>query len=295
MRKIAIFACSMALAACAGSREATVATPTPQPTPQPPLPTAPSRPALGYGVASPATVGYEMFDTATIAMEAGGQNVQIDVKSRMGATVDLAPAASGVRATVRLTTIEATATNTMGPTTTVDAGDLPGPAELTVSENGAISIVQKPEFSQDLQRVTGPVDLYHRFFMRMPRRTVARNTAWTDTVTTNDVAQGLNTETVAIITSVWERDTTVAGRTLNVITSRITTQTRVRGTTEGVELAQSVNGEATAATLWDPSRRMIVERHDVAEGSGTTDLPGMGITGLPTTFRSKSILRHTGS
>ncbi|MGH7553096.1 MAG: hypothetical protein ACREMQ_08735 [Longimicrobiales bacterium] len=295
MKKIAIFAWSLALGACAGSREATVAPPAPQPTPQPPPASAPSRPALGYGISSPATIGYEMLDTVTIAMEAGGQNVQIDVKSRIGAAVDLAPAGGGVRATVRVTTIDATATNSMGPTTAVDSGDLPGPAELTVNANGEVSIVRKPEFSQDLQRVTGPVDLYHRFFMRMPKREVARNAAWTDTVTTNDVAQGLNTETLAIITSVWERDTTVAGRTLNVITSRITSTTRVRGTTEGVEIAQTLNGQTTATTLWDPVRRMIAERRDVAEGTGTTDLPGMGITGLPTTFRSRSVLRSAGT
>jgi hypothetical protein len=59
---------------------------------------------------------------------------------------------------------------------------------------------------------------------------------------------------------------------------------------EGVEIAQSIQGESSATTLWDPQRRIIVERHARGEASGTTDLPAMNVSGMTTTLAASTHL-----
>jgi hypothetical protein len=249
---------------------------------------APALPALLFALAAPLTATYELTDTATIRMDIAGTQVDVVAAARVASQLDLAPAAAGIRATVRVTSVEGSASNSQGSSVVVGPDDVPGPAEVTVSPAGAVDIVQKPEFPDDLQRVLSPSDLYHAFFLRLPGRDVARGAAWTDTVTITERNQGLDIETTSIVTSVWERDTVVTGRTLNVITSRIRTSAHVSGMAGGVEIAQRMEGESTAATVWDPQRRLIVERHARGAASGTTDLPAMNVSGMPTTLSAST-------
>jgi hypothetical protein len=256
---------------------------------------AAAAPALAYTLTAPASATYNVADTAVIEMEAGGQTVRIDVAGEATARLDLSPAADGIRATVRITELSGAATNPMGPAVSVSTTDLPpGSAEVAVSRTGRFELVSAPDFSPNLRRVVSPPDFYRRFFMRLPAANVQRGGTWTDTVSVTETVEGLSSETQSIVTSTWERDTTVGGRALNVIVSRISTTAHVSGTTDGVQIAQTLAGSGTATTLWDPVRRLIVQRTETGTSSGETDLPAMGISDLPTTARASRVLRLAG-
>jgi hypothetical protein len=93
-----------------------------------------------------------------------------------------------------------------------------------------------------------------------------------------------------VVTSTWARDTTVAGRTLNVITHSTLRRLDVAGTSEGVEIAQKLSGTSTGYTLWDAQRNVVVERYETTSLSGTFDLPAMGLKGLPVTAQGSGRL-----
>lgn len=277
------------VAACA--RPVTVGTETPPPA----APPAPETVALAYGPPAAASVEYELGDTADIDMQAGDQAVRVELRSRGAAQLDFAPADAGVRATVRLTELRGELSNSMGPTVTVGEESLPGPAVVRVTPTGVVVIEQPPEFPEELAQIVGPNELLRRFFIRLPGREVEPGTAWTDTITVRDETPGgLTSETTSIVRSVWARDTTIRGNRLAVIESRLDNRMRVEGTTQGIEIRQSLQGQAAATTLWDPERRIVVRRIESGRATGTTDLPSMGITGMPVTAVSRSTLRLRG-
>lgn len=279
MRRFPAGAALLACAACASSpRTAPSGTPDAGRPPE-----APPPPALAFTLAAPAIATYEFADTTNVTIEAGATRIDVLAEASVTSELELTPAADGLRATVRVLSVTGGATNSQGSGVTVDPADTPGPAQLAVSSTGEVTIVRKPEFASELQRIVAPAELYRVFFLRLPGRDVARGVAWTDTVAVSDSNQGLDSETTSIVTSVWERDTVVAGRTLNVITSRITTTASASGMADNVEIGQRMQGESTALTLWDPERHVIVERHARGEATGTTDLPSMNVSSLPTT------------
>jgi hypothetical protein len=237
------------------------------------------------------TLTYETADTIALVMAAGGTDVRVDLSASTDAALDLVPASDGLRATVRITTLQGHATNSMGPSITLGSADLPGPAELSVSRRGVVEIVQEPQLTANLRRILGPNDLYRRLFVRLPGRDIARGVEWADTISVSEQNEGLASSTTTVLRSVWARDTVVAGRTLNVITSRATNVVRIAGTTDGVEIEQNLTGEGTGVTLWDPSRRIIVERHESGTATGGTDLPAMGVQGMGTSLRAVHIMR----
>lgn len=275
----------LACAACAGAPAGRTSPPTPGEPAR-----APAPPAFSFALAAPLSATYELADTGTIRIDIAGTQVDVVAAARVGSQVDLVPGVDGIHATVRVTSVEGSASNSRGSSVVAGPDDVPGPAEVAVSRTGVVTIVQQPEFPDDLQRVLRPGEFYRAFFLRLPGRDVARGAAWTDTVTVTERNQGLASETTSIVTSVWERDTVVAGKTLNVIASQIRSSARVSGMAEGVELAQTIQGQSTATTLWDPQRRLVVERHARGEASGTTDLPAMNVSGMPTSMAASTHL-----
>lgn len=273
------------LCACASAPPAAPSVPGEAPAP------SGGTPALAWAASTPMSLTYETSDTVAMLMSAGGMDVRVNLSARTETAMDVAPASQGVRATIRVTSLDGIATNSAGPSIRVGAEDVPGPAEVTASPRGVVEIVQQPEMSANLRRILGPSDLYRRMFLRLPGREIARGVEWTDTIRVTEQQNGLTSNTTTVLRSVWSRDTVVAGRTLNVITSRASNEAQIAGTTDGVQLEQHLTGEGTAVTLWDPQRRVIVERTETGTASGSTDLPAMGVQGMPTSLQATHRMR----
>ena len=269
----------LALAACAGGST----------TPGAP---SPGEPVLAYRMPAGEPLVYELGDTSTLHMEMAGMgNVDVTIQARTTAELDFSPQTSGVQAVIRVTDVNGQFANSMGPTITVDNQHRPGPATVTVDRTGEVVIVEAPVFTDVLSQIVTPEGLYRSLFIPLPGTDAMRGATWTDTVRIDEAPQGMSAQTVSIVRSRWERDTVVAGRTLAVIVSDVENTVDLAGTTQGVEIRQRLRGTARRVSLWDPVAAVLVERIENGQASGTTDLPGMNITGIPVSAESHSSLR----
>jgi len=246
--------------------------------------------ALAWRMPAVNPVTYAVADTSTINMNMSGMN--IDVNVRAAATVEIAFAEQndGLVATVSYITLSGEFTNSMGPSMTVDESMKPGPAVIAVGPRGALTVLQKPEMAETVAEILGDVSGYQRLFVRLPGRNATTGTVWVDTVETTD-AGGMTSTTRQIITSRLTGDTTVNGRRLQVIRSDIAATVRISGSNAGVEVLQNLTGTSNATTLWDAQRRVMVERIESGTMTGSMDLPGMGVTGVPVTAQSRQMVR----
>jgi hypothetical protein len=230
---------------------------------------------------------YQQVDSGGFTMQMQGMGtVDVTIAANVTAQLDFAPQGEALDVTVTVTSLSGSFVNSMAPGIGVDNQHRPGPATVRVERNGAVTIVQKPVFSEQLAQVVTPEGLYRSFFIRLPARDVQRGATWTDTIRVAEAEGGMQVNTTSIVRSVWARDTTIDGRTLAVITSDIDNVLDVRGNSQGVDVVQNLRGTSSAVSLWDPQAAVLVERRETGEATGTTDLPGMGITGIPVTAHS---------
>lgn len=269
-RRHAWLICAAALSACAST---------------PTMPPQPAGTMLAYGVVAPATYEYSFSDTSGFSIEGGAiGNIKATITGAGTAELQYAPAPTGIDLTVTLTKFAGTFTNTAaGGMTNATEADVQGPARLQVDPQGTLTVAALPTASRAAQAVGVGASFFRRFTLRLPGALVRPGAAWTDTVLVNEETAGTRAAVSDIVHSTWVRDTTVSGRTLNVITHATQRTLNISGTSEGVEIAQRLTGTASGVTLWDPSRSLIVERTETTDLSGTFDLPAMGISGLPVT------------
>ncbi len=265
-----------ALAACAGSGG-----------PSGPGPAG----ALAYAVPAASPLVYEIADTTAISMDIAGTPVDINGYSESTMQVAYAQVGSGVRATARFTALTGSFANSMGPTETLSAADMPGPATLTVGPRGDVTVSDAPVLTERAAQILGTQGAWLRLFARLPGRAATPGTAWTDTVQVNDDAGGMASATTVILTSTLAGDTTVAGRQLRLIrtTGRVTT--RVAGNNQGVEVRQTLTGTSEGIVLWDPSLNALAQRDETTLMNGTMELPAMGMAGIPVIYHNRQVVR----
>lgn len=282
MRPAAIIAASVLIAACGGTA----------PPPSPPPPPPPAAPAFSYRLPEGEPLTYQQVDSGGFTMQMQGMgSVDVTIAADITAQLDFEPRADALDVTITVTSLSGSFINSMAPGIGVDNTHRPGPAIVRVEPNGAVTIVQKPVFSEQLAQVVTPEGLYRSFFIRLPAREVQRGATWVDTIRVAEAEGGMQVNTTSIVRSTWARDTTVGGRTLAVITSDMENDLDVRGNSQGVDVVQKLRGTSTAVSLWDPQTAVLVERHETGQASGTTDLPGMGINGIPVTARNIQRIR----
>lgn len=247
--------------------------------------------ALAYTVPTPNPLQYEFADTAWIAIDMSG--TQVDINAEAAGTIEarFEPAANGVTAEIRYQSLSGRFANSMAGTITVGDSDLPGAATLIVDRRGQVTVSSLPEASGAFRQVLGSEGAFRRLFVRLPGRAVAPGTTWTDTVTVSENIGEMNSSSTSIVTSTLAGDTIVGGRTMLVIRSDIEGTTRIAGQTQGFEVRQQFQGTSTAVTLWDPDRRAVVERVETGSAAGTMELPAMGMAGIPLTMGSSSTMR----
>ena len=248
-------------------------------------PAAPSGIALSYSAATPVTGTYEFSDSSAFTIQ-GGAIGDIRAATRSTGTANASYAAKGTDVELRVTITDLTGSfsnSAMGGSTSVTESDVTGEAILTISPNGALVVNQTPTSSRAAQQMGMSAAFFRRFVVRLPSGRVQPGTVWTDTVSNSEDTAGMKSSVQDIVTATYARDTTVAGRTLNVITHSTQRRLEVAGSSEGVQIAQKLSGTATGYTLWDAQRNVVVERSESTSLSGTFDLPAMGLTGLPVT------------
>lgn len=247
--------------------------------------TGPSGMTLAYAAAAPVSGTYEFSDSSAFTIQ-GGAIGDIRATTRGAGTVNATYTQKGTDVEVRLqvTDFAGSFTNSaMGGTTNATEADVPGEAVLTLTPRGEVTINSLPTATRAAQQIGMSSAFFRRFAIRLPGGRVQRGSSWTDTLRTSEDASGVKSTVHDVVTSTWARDTTVAGRTLNVITHSTQRQLDVAGSSEGVEIRQKLSGTSTGHSLWDPQRNVVVERFETTSLSGTFDLPAMGLTGLPVT------------
>jgi hypothetical protein len=227
----------------------------------------------------------EYSDSTASDIQAGAAGA---IKINLGArgVVDLLfePAGANLKVTLNVKEFSGSAANSAGGgVVNASLADVKGPAVLTLSPRGEVTFVSKPEMTPIFRQVAGSDGIFRRFFSRLPGRRIDAGYTWTDTVTTQEVNEGLTTRTQNVVTSTFSRDSVIGGRTMLVITSVSERSLEMRGVTQGVEIIQKQSGPANAITLWDPVRRLVVSRTETVRMNGTLDLPAMSMTNMPIT------------
>jgi hypothetical protein len=256
-------------------------------------PAAPAARPLAYSTPAAPNLLYEFADSSVSDIQAGPAGA-IRVSTGVRGTADLKfeAAGSSQRVTMTFTEFVGTFSNSAGGgAVNSTQADIKGPVVLTISPRGVVNITTRPEITQAFRSVSGSDNVFRRFFVRLPARVVRPGTTWTDTISSEEVNEGLTSRTQNVIRSTYVRDTVVAGRTLNVIASESTRTLNVSGTTQGVEIVQRLTGTANTITLWDPERRALVLRSENVQLNGTFDLPAMSMTNLPITSTGRSLQR----
>jgi hypothetical protein len=246
----------------------------------------PAGTALAYvAPAAPLSLEYVFADSSSFNIQ-GGAIGDIKATTRSSGTASATYAANGsdLELRVRITDLAGSFTNSaMGGTTNATEADVTGEAVLTVGPRGTMTVGQLPVSSRAASQIGMGAAFFRRFVIRLPAGQIQRGSSWTDTIATSEDATGMKSSVEDVVTSTWARDTTIAGRTLNVITHAIQRKLDISGSSEGVQIVQKLTGTAVGHSLWDSQRNIVVERFETTNLSGTFDLPAMGLTGLPLT------------
>ena len=266
-----------ALSACASTPPAVVA----------PTPTGV---VLGYAETGANVATYAFTDSSGFDIQGGAVgNINAKIGSSGVAEVTYAPKAGGLEAVVVVKDFTGSMTNSaMGGGPTATEADITGPGTVTLTPAGASTVVSMPTLSKAAEGVGLSRSFFRRFFIRLPARAVQPGAVWIDTLTVTDESGGSKADVQDIQTSTFVKDTVVNGRTLAVITTAADRTLKIAGVNEGVEIKQSLTGKTTGRLLWDVQRRVLFQRVETSELTGTFDLPQMGMTGMPVTARSSS-------
>jgi hypothetical protein len=247
---------------------------------------------LGYGTPPTPTLVYEYSDTSITDIQ-GGPIGAIRVSTSLKGLAELKFEASGnnQRVTMNIPEFTGTFSNSAGGGTSASAKDFKGPAVLSISPKGVLTVTQKAELSEAFRQVErSEQNMYLRFFARLPARSVRPGATWSDTIASTDAEEGLNTRMSSIMNSTYARDTVVDGRTLAVITSESQRTLDRAGTSSGLEIVQKLKGTSRGLTLWDTESRTVVTRTESVQLTGTFDLPAMNMKNMPINATGKSTL-----
>ena len=262
----------------------------------PPPVEIPPTPGLAYTAKEPVSYSYDFSDTTVSQIQAGPAGT-IHVNIGLRGTADLAfePGTAEQKVTITFSAFTGSFANSAGgAAVTATKSDITGPAVVSVRPRGTLTVVQRPEVTSAFRTVSGSEGIYRRFFLQLPRSAVQVGATWTDTTSSEETNEGVTTKVQNIIRSTWSRDTTVAGHTLNVINFTADRTLEVAGTSQGVNIVQKLRGNATGVALWDPERRTLVSRHEVANLNGTFDLPAMNMTNMPINASGRTSTRLRG-
>ncbi|MGH7468535.1 MAG: hypothetical protein ACRENP_11295 [Longimicrobiales bacterium] len=257
----------------------------------PAQPTTPAARPLSYTTPAPPTLTYEFADSSVSDIQAGPAGaIRVSTGMRGTAEMKFEPNGSNQKVTITFPQFSGSFSNSAGGgVVNATQTDIRGPLILMVTQRGAVTLDSRPEVTQAFRSVAGADNEFRRLFVRLPARLVRPGATWTDSIPGEETNEGLTTRHNSVVRSTYVRDTVLAGRTLNVISSESDRTLQVTGTTQGVEIVQRLRGTSNTVTLWDPERRAIFSRTESSQLTGTFDLPAMSMTNLPITATGRSV------
>jgi hypothetical protein len=237
---------------------------------------------FAYDVPAANPAVYESADSTRFTIEIGPmQEYEVNVTSSGAAELRFEPAGPDLRVTLRLLRFSGRYEPQDESVITAGVDDVRGAYVVRLTRGGKVEVEQSPEVSREFQQIAGWSSLVRSYFVPLPGRVVERGATWTDTIVSREEMEALVGEFRAVVTSTWSRDTVVSGRVLGVIDSNAETTLKVEGDVQGMSFVQRLSGQTKMVTLWDAERRLLVDRREHAELTGTIDLPGVGILDAP--------------
>lgn len=244
---------------------------------------APAAPTLAYALPAVNPARYLVADTTRILVDAPGERtVETMIALRTHVLLGVHVDSAGMLASVRLDTLSGAFVVDAQPTMMLDSADAPVDAVLLrLMPGGADTLIAAPVFTAELTRIIGGPSFANHLFVPLPGGAVTVGTTWSDTVTVTEEDAGIRSTTSAVISSVLQGDTVIDGHTLQVIASSIATTIDVSGVVDNLDVSQRLTGTSTALTLWDDTRSVLFRREETGTATGTMDLPGIGVSGVP--------------
>lgn len=253
--------------------------------PAPAVAPAEAAPAmLGYGLAPPSPVAYSVTDTATFSVHAGAMGPMTLTAGHAGtAHVEVSPAGDSLEATIRFLRFRGSLETEPEGVRRVDESDITGAFQVRLDRRGRIDIVETPALSPDLLDLTSAEALVRPLFVHLPGRPVDVGAQWVDTVTSVEESQETRTSARTIFTSTLVGDTLVDGASMLLLRTHAENRIELQGRSGGTEIRQILTGTTTGTVVWNQRLDLLVERHEEGHLTGSMDMPGGGVTGLPLT------------
>jgi hypothetical protein len=237
---------------------------------------------LRYVAPLPATVTFTTVDTVTSTVS-GTPAGDISTTGVIHSVSELrfAPAAEGFVVTATLKALNGVMSTAMGDEP-VESGE-GEPVEFRLGVTGA----DMEELSRSLgatpEAATSPGEVLGSGramagLMNLPGRELRLGETWVDTLRLAPVVEGLQTTMEIVSRGVYAADTTVDGRTLNVlrVTSELTSN--LSGAVQGMNITQKATSSTEETVLWDSARRMPLVREATGRMLTESFISDYGIT-----------------
>ena len=242
---------------------------------------------LSYG-AGPSPASYEIADTLVLDINSPLGALEVVSGATVTVALAFAPDPRGMRVTGTVESLEATITNSMGPTETASLEDVSGVLEFLVGRYGVVHVALFPEVSGALAPTSSFPVLPYVLFPRLAAGVVDPGSTWTDTVTAS-VEGEVDLASTTVATYTLMGDTVVDGRPLVRIAVTSEDAIELQGDQQGTLIRQTLEGSANGFVLWDPERRLMAYGQFDRDLEGDMTMPG--VPPIPVRITGGTVLR----
>lgn len=230
---------------------------------------------LRYRVTNPVQLSYASTDTARTEMQGLPTGpVTSRMNMRLTYTMNMSSAGDSVR--VRVATDSAAGTvEVMGQTQHLGTELMGSPAEFLVGPTGLHeTVLSMGEIDMQSSMSTGLGQAAaSNLLLLLPGREVRIGETWSDTLKQTGSVSGMEIDAVTIIRGSYVSDTTVAGATHKQLRYVSESNMTSAGNMQGMNMKQTMTGERIETVLWDPVRRIVVERRHTTAMTMNMEVP----------------------
>lgn len=247
---------------------------------------------LAIGVPQGGMATYESADTTVIAVDAGGQILEIPAVSmaRMNVAFE-ATMDGGVRASATWTDYEATMSNPMGPSERATLDGVEGTLVFDLDRMGDVSIVELPSLSGTAETMLTPEGVAYGLFPGMPGVPPQPGTTWTDTISYVVDRAGTYTESTEVYEWTVVGEEQYEGRTVLRLNFTNSMTMEQDGVQMGMSFSQNLQGGAEGYVLWDLTANRMELRQSSGSLEGVMDMDQMPMP-LPLSVSNSSTIRR---
>lgn len=230
---------------------------------------------LAYDIPTPATLVYEIVDTAAVYINSPVGSLDIPTNSATTLSMTFTPDPRGVRATGSVESFAASMSNPMQGTLSADLGDVTGHLEIVFGRRGVEEVVSVPAVAGPAAQLAPFHHIANDLFPRLPAGAVDPGAAWVDTVTWTIDDGTIETNSTTVYNHTLVGDTIVDGRTLRHIAVAGDVSNEAEVVQAGTTITQGLTGTATGFVLWDAERGLLAQAFFDRQLEGSMTMPGM--------------------